>query len=128
MTAKKSSKPGQKRFQQFDKSDVYSLHDDEPIIFKEYSTSSEQDGDDEYDECDDEGFGFPEVEGEKDSTTNNNNNNNSGSTKKSGGESIWVKTRNAMQRYNSQRRKGFEVEKLEEAAQYDYSQAYQSGK
>ena len=43
-------------------------------------------------------------------------------------ESIWAKTRNAMQRYNSQRRKDFQWEKLdEEAAQYDFSQAYQSG-
>lgn len=43
-------------------------------------------------------------------------------------ESIWVKTRSAMQRYNSQRRKDFQWEKLdEEAAQYDFSQAYQSG-
>ena len=33
-----------------------------------------------------------------------------------------------MQRYNSQRRKDFQWEKLdEEAAQYDFSQAYQSG-
>ena len=34
-----------------------------------------------------------------------------------------------MQRYNSQRRKDFQWEKLdEEAAQYDFTQAYQSGK
>ena len=33
-----------------------------------------------------------------------------------------------MQRYNSQRRKDFQWEKLdEEAAQYDFPQAYQSG-
>ena len=55
MTAKKSNGPDQKRFRQFGDEDVYSLHDDEPIIFKENDETSSDD-DDDY-ENEDEGFG-----------------------------------------------------------------------
>lgn len=54
MAAKKSYGPDQKRFRQFDEDDVYSLHDDEPIIFKEGDETS---SDDEDYENEDEGFG-----------------------------------------------------------------------
>ena len=109
MTAKKNNGPDQKRFRQFDEDDVYSLHDDEPIIFKEESLSDEDFEEEE------EGFGgFGGHENVDQQQVS--------------GESIWKKTRNAMKRYNSQRRKDFQWGKMEdEAAQYDYSQAYQSG-